>query len=299
MFCIRQKEGKGGGSDMNRLICLIICLSIAFLIAGCIQIQNDQPTTTPEAISSPTPARTETVAPTETPTGSEEFQSLEVHSGEDVMRNVHEGSSSIELKGTVVRSYNGSLGEEVVWEHEFWMKKNGAYKYRMEYDNYTMTSNGSVTVFVAPPMSTVGVMSKTFNELNESEKIWINAPKEDLYWWIDLITPREPVPHLSGEEEVAGRDCYVIEMYWGQVNESEEPYSKLWIDKEYWYPLKVQFDTIVYYESIEFNPRIDDSKFEYQIPQDVPEDVDEICYCEDRSDYRQGLVDCTCEELGG
>ncbi len=195
---------------MGEKICLTICLLIAILVLGCNQTEQ------------------------------------EVHSGEDVMQNVTEGYDSISgIKGAVV-----FRREEVSFEekNEFWLMKDGPYKYRTEYDDITTVSNGSVTIFVFGPIGRLEVVSESFNELNKSRKgdLWAYAPREDLYWWVNKVTPREPVPHLSGEEEVAGRDCYVIDMYSGQVNQSEEPYSKLWIDKEYWYPLKIQFDTIVY-----------------------------------------------------
>lgn len=270
---------------MKRKICLTICLLIAFLVVGCFQSQDEQ-----------------------------EFQPVEVESAEDVMQNVREGYDFIEgVKGTVVVTTDPEMFGVEEGKTRFWMKKDGSYKYRVEHEIETMVSNGSVTWRNAHLNSQdfVILMSKAFDEVVKTEESYITiftyAPKPDTYWWINesnfIIMPKEPGMNLSGEEEVAGRDCYVVEVY-EEVNQTKEIFSKLWVDKEYYYPLKIQKSTqdhtvgsnegnfTIQYESIDFNPEIDDSKFEYQIPQDIQR----ICYLRDINDIMRG--NCTYKEVG-
>lgn len=278
-------------SDVKGKICLIICLSIAVLVAGCTQTQD------------------------------EDFQPVEVNSAEDVMQNVNEGYGFINTLGGTVISRNVlvvSKGSEEKrnWEHEFWMKKDGSYKYRVETNGGIEVSNGSVTwmynTSASPDSRTVQVVSEAFADVdmtkedNPSLSIMRYAPIPDTYWWIksSLVMPEEPALNLSGEGKVAGRDCYVVDVYEG-VNQTKEPFSKLWIDKEYYYPLKIERGTLdkleegrmtpnftIWYESIEFDLGIEDSKFEFQ----VPDKVERIGYCGTLGDAIR--MNCNWKELG-
>lgn len=269
---------------MKEKICLMTCLLIAFLVAGCTQTQTEQ-----------------------------DFQSVEVHSAEDVMQNVREDYDFIKgIKGTVV-----SEGETQEYRYNFWLKKDGFYKYKVDFEDYgTRVSNGSLTLMYNTPFagsqlffnwnsspSVALVVEETFSELNRSQRgVRSRAPQQDTYTWIKLM-PEDLNLSLSGEEKVAGRDCYVVEGYKSQ-NQTEELHSSYWVDKEYYYPLKVQMVNLreqkdnvspsrtIWYESIEFNPTIDDSEFEFQIP----DDVKHVGYCENYGDiYR---MNCNWKEPG-
>lgn len=209
---------------------------------------------------------------------------------------------------------------------KFWLKKdNESYKYRIDFQGYgvndslngTSISNGSLTLIYNTPMtgpqqfpylenhsSLALVINETFEELNKSEanmelggeqgeeRVWSYAPAPDMYRWISWMGQME----FAGEEEVAGRECYFLEDK--RENQTKGTYSRIWVDKKGYYPLKFEIGIIVdqeelklsytCYESVEINSGIDDSKFEFQIP----EDIKTICNCKNR--IAATMVNCTC-----
>lgn len=74
---------------------------------------------------------------------------------------------------------------------------------------------------------------------------------------------------LIGEEKFSGRDCYVLNL----KPKEGEGNIKLWVDKEYWYPIRIEIKdnfgmkTVTEYRNVEFNIPIEDSIFKFQIPE--------------------------------
>jgi len=158
------------------------------------------------------------------------------------------------MKGTVVvvTSYHG---KKKVEEIRFAVKKPD--KFWQEGENYTIVSNGK----------TMWIYDK-----NKNEVIKINMPKKrpkfDYGEFIkDLL--KDNKVKLLGTGKVTGRECYVIEAI--PRNKTYYIEQKLWIDKEYWYPLKIEinygeFNSTIEYRHVKFNTGIPDSFFEFKPP---------------------------------
>ena len=175
-------------------------------------------------------------------------------SAEEIAKKVEEKYNAIkDMKGTVVitTEFQGKRRVEVI---KFAMKKPD--KYWSDSDNYTMVSNGTV----------MWIYDKSRNEvikINLPEK----KPKFDYGELIKDLMKKNEIK-LLGSEKISGRDCYVIEV----IPENKTFYveQKLWIDKEYWYPLKIEinygeFNSTIEYKDVKFN-RIPDSFFEFKPP---------------------------------
>ena len=109
------------------------------------------------------------------------------------------------------------------------------------------------------------------------------------------LTNTEHVRELLGEfevesagmDEVAGRDAYVLELAAANETADDVEYEefRLWVDTEYWYPLKYSttitvdgedaalagetFESTIAFESIEFNAGVDDERFEFTPPENA------------------------------
>lgn len=73
---------------------------------------------------------------------------------------------------------------------------------------------------------------------------------------------------LEGSEKLSGRDAYVLVLTPGGAQDIRQ---RLFVDKEYWLPLKVVTDqggsgyrVVAEYTSIELNTGISDSAFEFK-----------------------------------
>ncbi len=94
-------------------------------------------------------------------------------------------------------------------------------------------------------------------------------PKFDYGKFIESILKSNDV-RLLGSERVSGRDCYVIEVIpknrTGLILK-----EKLWIDKEFWYPVKVETtmkfgSSTLEYRDLKINAGIPDRLFEFKPP---------------------------------
>jgi len=179
-------------------------------------------------------------------------------SAEEIAKKVEEKYNAVkDMKGEVVitTEINGTRRVEVI---KFAMKKPD--KFWQEGDNYTIVSNGK----------TMWIYDKRRNEVvkvNLPEK----RPKFDYGEIIKDLLKRNEVK-LLGSDEMAGRDCYVIEVI--PKNKTFYVRQKLWIDKEFWYPLKIEinygeFNSTIEYRNVTFNTGIPDEFFEFKPPKGV------------------------------
>ncbi len=166
-----------------------------------------------------------------------------------------------DMKGTMVVTTN-FLGKKKVGVIKFAMKKPD--KYWSDSENNTIVSNGTV----------MWIYDKKKNEVTKIKLPHIKRPKFDYGKLIEEMLKGNDVK-LLGSEKVGGRDCYVIEV----IPKNRTFYSKtlhitskLWIDKEYWYPLKIElnygkFSITIEYRNVKFNTGIPDSFFEFKPPE--------------------------------
>jgi len=176
-------------------------------------------------------------------------------SAEEIAKKMEEKYKSIEdMKGTITITTEFQ-GEKQVHTTSFAMKGN---KYRSEDENSIIVSNGK----------TMRIYDKKKNEVVKMELPETEKPEFDYGKFIKNMLENNDVK-LAGGEKVSGRDCYVIEVT--PKNETFYAKQKLWIDKEFWYPIKIEinygeFSSAIEYQ-IEFNTGISDDVFEFTPPE--------------------------------
>jgi len=179
-------------------------------------------------------------------------------SAEDIAKKMEEKYNSIkDMKGTVVvtTSFRGENQIQIV---NFAMKKPG--KFRSEDENTLTVSDGK----------TVWTYNKQKNEVVKTELPETPEKPEFDYGKIIKEMLENNKVELLGEEKIANRDCYIIEVR--PKNESYYIKQKLWIDKEFWYPLRMEiyygkFNSTIEYKDVEFNTGISDKEFEFVVPE--------------------------------
>lgn len=165
---------------------------------------------------------------------------------------------------------------------EVWIKPPD--KYRAE----TVGTNGST-------MTTVANGTKTWMYNHESGTVTTTertAASNQTFGlgngaYVEKLLDRFEV-ESAGTGTVAGRDAYVVELTPSNETDRAIEYQELriWIDAEYWYPLKYTMNaavgdegtaasdnetvsSTVTFESVEFNTGVDDERFEFTPPEDA------------------------------
>lgn len=124
----------------------------------------------------------------------------------------------------------------------------------------TLVSNGSVMWSYDKINNKVMVLESNFSN---REPI-----KLDYTEIIKNLLERYDV-QLLGEEKVSGRDCYVLNL---KPKGDESNVTKMWVDKEFWFPVKMEykfgeFSMFIEYKNLSFNTGIDDTFFEFKPPE--------------------------------
>ncbi len=157
-----------------------------------------------------------------------------------------------DMKGTLVIT-DEVHGKKFVEKTEFAIKKPD--KYWSTDGNVTIVRNGS----------TMWIYDKKANEVIVTRAM--KMPKFDYGKFIQEILKNNDVK-LTGIEKVSGRNCYIIEVI--PKNKTYYTQEKIWIDTEYWYPLKVEihgkFNMTIEYKDVKFNTGIPDSLFNFKPP---------------------------------
>jgi len=175
---------------------------------------------------------------------------------EQIAEKMKEKYDSVkDMRGTMIVTTN--FGELRTHTVKFEMKKPD--KFRSEDENVLTISNGKM----------MWIYHKQKNEVTKLSLPEIKQPEFDYGKIVKDMLEKYDVK-LVGEEKVSGRDCYVIEL-----KPKDEDYftdQKLWVDKQYWYPLKMEmnyenFSSTIEYRDIEFNVGISDEEFEFKPPE--------------------------------
>jgi len=178
-------------------------------------------------------------------------------SAEQIAKQMQKKYSSIkDMKGTMVVTEPGKV-------YSFSFEKKGN-KWRIDGRNGTTVCNGSVTWMYDKQSNKYRIMGAT--------KLVI-LPFFDYERALKYLLEKYKLK-LLGEERVSGRDCYVIE-----AKPKEESYYlvKLWVDKEFWYPIKIEVNHethsgsnrtyTIEYRDVKFNTGIPDKEFEFVPPE--------------------------------
>ncbi len=132
-------------------------------------------------------------------------------------------------------------------------------KYRSEDENAIVVSNGSV----------VWIYDKRLNEVRILKLQKAKKPEFDYGRFIEDMMEEFNVEYL-GTGRVGDRNCYILKLTPKKWNALVD-YYKLWIDDEFWYPIKIEtigrgLKITLKYEEIEFNTGLSDEVFEFKIP---------------------------------
>ncbi|MBO8180123.1 MAG: outer membrane lipoprotein carrier protein LolA [Archaeoglobus sp.] len=179
-------------------------------------------------------------------------------SAEEIAKKMQEKEEQIEdLRAEVLAVTESPLGE-FKQSYTYVFKK--PYKIYMESENFITVSNGSVMWSYDKINNKVMVLESNFSN-REPIKLDYTEIIKDLLERYDV--------QLLGEEKVSGRDCYVLNL---KPKGDEGNVTKMWVDKEFWFPVKMEykfgeFSMFIEYRNLSFNNGIDDSFFEFKPPE--------------------------------
>ncbi|ABR55720.1 conserved hypothetical protein [Methanococcus aeolicus Nankai-3] len=132
------------------------------------------------------------------------------------------------------------------------------YKYKkpnksfIENDEFLMASDG-----------------KTFYmyDKNKNEYMTMDAPKQQNNNYGEMIKSILEMynPEYVGEEKISNGDCYILKLTTKNKTgtiASSTGNMKIWVDKEYWQPIKIEFNGgTIEYQNVKYNTGLDDSIF--------------------------------------
>lgn len=183
---------------------------------------------------------------------------------EEIAKRMEEKYESIQdYEGTkVVTSIID--GEERVSEKEFKFKKPWKHWSRDKETGKVVVSNGSTVWIYSPRKNEVRIME--LKGMEEQLDLDFRQFVEDMLENFEV--------KLLGSQKVVERDCYILQLL--PREDGQGGTHKLWVDKEYWMPLRIESEfrvgnrtakTVIIYKEIRFNAGIPDEDFEFQIPE--------------------------------
>lgn len=114
---------------------------------------------------------------------------------------------------------------------------------------------------------------KINNELFEAMEVYNTSPREQVESILDMISDTHEIESV-GKEKIANRDTFHLIAKKNKDVKSLFGDQEFWIDKEHWVVLKMKMtngdvENIIEYTKIDFNPKLDDSLFQLDLPEDV------------------------------
>jgi outer membrane lipoprotein-sorting protein len=188
-------------------------------------------------------------------------------SAKEIGEKMEEKYDSLEdYRGIIVTSFDSDDGKKSM-EAKFSFKKPGKSRYEYlspeEMKGNVMVSDGE----------TMWVYDAGKNEVQKVTMPKYDMPEIDYGEIITDMMEKYNVD-LQGSEEISNRDCYVLVMT--PKDENVTMKQKMWVDKEYWMPMKIEMEmefggktmkSTVEYRDMEFNVGIPDSEFEFEVPE--------------------------------
>ena len=155
-------------------------------------------------------------------------------------------------------------GENTVNEVELKFKKPDKFWIKDKNTGIVTVINGDTSWEYNPQKNEVRVLRLKGREEKQAEMDFGSIVRD--------MTERYNIK-LHGSEKVSSRDCFILELTpkKGKSNIKQ----KLWVDKEYWFPVKMEIEmeilnrtikSSVLYKNIEFNTGLSDSEFVFETP---------------------------------
>ncbi len=181
--------------------------------------------------------------------------------------SAEEIAKKIEEKYDAIEDFKGTL--------KITTEKNGKKVMELEYKY----------VFKKP--NKIRMVSKDVLIVSNGEKMWIYDKKKNEVYIMDgagkysQVNPdygelvKDMLKHynvkLLGSEKVSGRDCYVVQLTPKNSENVVIIETKMWVDKEFWYPLKIESNmsdvkVTEEYLNVEFNTGVSDDVFQFTPP---------------------------------
>ena len=185
-------------------------------------------------------------------------------SAEEIAKKMQEKYDSINDYKGIQRIIMEMDGKIDVFENEFVFKKpNKIWIYNKKTDTL-LVSNGNKMWMYDKRNNTVTVINMT--PIQQETNPDYGELVRDILEKFDV--------ELLGSEKVSGKDCYVLKLK-PKKNVIYNMSMKMWVDKEYWFPLKTQISmkgmnmTTEYINIEEFNTGISDEFFEFKPPKNA------------------------------
>jgi len=177
---------------------------------------------------------------------------------EEIAKKVEEKYNAIkDFKGILRVTIEGKGGKQIT-EYEYVFKKPNKMRMYNKDMGTLIVSNGEKAWIYNERKNEVFVMD--ISQYNQANPDYGKLVKDMLKHY-DV--------KLLGSEKVSGRDCYIIQLI--PKDNKEEAEAKMWIDKEFWYPLKIEYSigdvkSTMEYLNVEFNTGVSDDLFQFTPP---------------------------------
>ncbi len=177
---------------------------------------------------------------------------------EEIAKKIEEKYNAIEDFKGVLRVYAEGEKGKFVMEYEYVFKKPNKVKMYDKMTGMLIISDGE----------RMWIYDKRKNEVFTMDVGTYNEANPDYGEFVKDMLERYDV-ELLGSEKVSGRDSYVILL---KSKDSKNDEVKMWVDKEFWYPLKIEqniggIKTVVEYMNVKFNTGVSDDEFEFTLPE--------------------------------
>ncbi len=179
-------------------------------------------------------------------------------SAEEIAKKIEEKYDSVkDFRGNLRFTATSESGNFTI-EYEFVFKKPNKVWMRSEKLGILIVSNGEKTWVYNEKENEVVVMgAKSYGAVDPD----YGSVIKDMLKRYDV--------KLLGTGKVSGRDCYVISL---KPKTGEGMKVKIWVDKEFWYPLRIEsyfggVKSVAEYSNVSFNTGVSDEFFNFTPPE--------------------------------
>jgi outer membrane lipoprotein-sorting protein len=178
-------------------------------------------------------------------------------SAEEIAKNIEEKYDAVKDFKGILRVTVEEKSGKIVTEYEYVFKKPNKVRMYNKDMGMLIVSNGEK----------MWIYDEKKNEVLVMDVGHYPQANPDYGELVKNMLERYDVK-LLGSEKVSDRDCYVIQLT-PKNNKSIE--MKMWVDKEFWYPLKIEhsvggLNSTVEYINVEFNTGVSDDVFQFTPP---------------------------------
>jgi len=180
-------------------------------------------------------------------------------SAEEIAKKMEEKYNSVKDFRGIIRTTSEGPSGKIVTECEYVFKKPNKFLMHDKNRGLLMVSNGKTVWIYDEKRNEVMISNITMSshEVNPDYGKFVR----------DMLEKYDV--KLLGSEKVSNRDCYVIQLTPKKAKLNKT--IKMWVDKEFWYPLKIVYQigeikSTLEYIDVKFNTGVSDDIFEFKPP---------------------------------